>query len=1038
MRQVVSTLAAIASASLSLVAATACKSPPSVIVAAPAAPAIVAPAASAIPTELGGVAQRLQDEVTQLELTKDVTCWNTSRLLDNFISSKEYSAFATATRLVASKALVRAAWQRASAAAKGPTVTAADIVAAAPAQPAALDDDKRKKLAAFATDQGLKAFKDYRTTSEHWRVLLAVAFDELRLQGESPLKPPADAMAYEALADITTRLGLLLLQRSGALAFEERTPLIEASAVKRAHAEIAEQLQLRNAPRHAEELPPGALQAKLAPLTKALITGKIKALHQFNRNSQDLVADLNRLAKIPVTADAVEVWLRDLQSFAHFLAAGYDPMQADNFLSDGQYDETALQRKAWVDFAGAENAAIQLFPHVMMPNGDMRLRFEPAPGLPNAQTRTGYDAAVLDHEQNGVRDTAIHWIALDNVWQERAYVMEPFAAEFVSELLSMMATWYLRHGEALAIAQGLGQIDASVAAQVRDRNYVMVMPKVREETVAWPPERWQDKAQALAQLRPAGGPLFGDVTAQAGLPTALPSGATGTNFDIHKVMGAGMAVGDVDGDGFSDLFIAGEGLGRLYLNRGQAAPGQFTDATAAWGIAQPLQDARGVLFLDQDGDGDLDLLVLRSEHPSLLLRQTDHHFADVASEVGLATWHGAHVATAFDADRDGDLDLYIGYYGSDAANRTQTARRNLPALDGKNGTPHQLFRLERDGKYKDVAAQAGVASPTWTLALGTFDYDDDGDMDLMLANDFGADVLYRNRGDGTFDDVSARTRTDDRGSGMNVSFADVNRDGKLDLYVTNIDMFSKNIKVIYPRDNSTIHNLDETLARSFQYLSGNKLYLNPGDAGGETPFAAAEITRFEPGDRGWGWAAQFFDFDLDGDQDMYLANGWIAGSFAADQKNQLFVSQNGYFYLAPDGPEAFAGNSRSVVVLDADGDGDLDIVANQFRQPPRLLRNIQAAQHQWLRLRLVGLPPNTRAVGARVTVSLPRTTAGAQVPQVREVTCGSLYLSQDDEVLTFGLADRSDPQVQVRWPDGRVQDVAKVSANRTVTVVERK
>lgn len=982
--------------------------------------------AAEVRVDFDAMSRRVLDEIVRLETTKDVTCWTTFRQLDDFISSKQYSDFATQARITAAKALVRAAWAKASQVSPGPFVQAHDLLAVVP-ESAPFEAERLPQLAAFASDKGLKAFRDYRTTSEHWRVVLAVLADEMQRDGDTPLEAPQGDAAWTALADVTTRLGLLLLQKSGQHAIDERTPFIEATAVQRAHAAIADKLGLRNQPRTAPLKPDADRQAAMAPLTKVLIEGKIKALHTFNRNSQDLTADLNRLSKVPVTADALAVWRNDLQSFAHFLVAGFDPMQADNFLADGQFAETALQRKAWIDYAHAENVTMQLFPHDFAPNGDMRLRFEPNPGFPDLQPRpagkkrAGFDVLILDHEQNGMRDTAIHWLALEQVWKEKPFALEPFAAEYVSEVLSMMATWYLRRAEAIALELGKTTIDAEVAAKVRDRDYVMVRPETPEQATVWPPERWKVKAALLAQYPQA---RFEDVTAAAGLPVALPAEASASSFDIHKVMGAGLATGDLDGDGFTDLFVGGEGLGRLYLNGGKAAPGRFKDVTAAWGVPVPLEDARGALMLDQDGDGDLDLLVLRSEHPALLLRQEGGRFSDVAAQVGLKTHRGAHVATAFDADRDGDLDLYIGYYGSDAANRTQTATRNLPALDGRNGTPHQLFRLGKDGRYEDVATAAGVADVHWTLAQGTFDYDDDGDLDLFLANDFGEDVLFRNKGDGTFEDVARATRTDDRGSGMNVSFSDVNRDGKLDLYVSNIDMFSKNIKVIYPHDDSTIHNLDENLARVFQYLSGNKLYLNPGDPAGKKPFASEQLQRFEPGDRGWGWASVFFDYDLDGDEDLYLANGWIAGSFAADQHNQMFLMQDGYFYQAPEAgsAETFAGNSRSVAALDLEGDGDLDLVVNNFRQPPRVLRNVQAQKNRRLRLMLRQPGPNTRAIGARVTV-----TAGGQ-RQVREVTCGGFYLGQGEGVETVGLGAAKDAEVSVRWPDGTVQALGKLPA----------
>ena len=192
-----------------------------------------------------------------------------------------------------------------------------------------------------------------------------------------------------------------------------------------------------------------------------------------------------------------------------------------------------------------------------------------------------------------------------------------------------------------------------------------------------------------------------------------------------------------------------------------------------------------------------------------------------------------------------------------------------------------------------MAKQAKVDDVGWCLAVASADIDMDGDLDLFLANDFGADVFYKNNGDGTFGDITEATGTGDRGSGMNAEFGDVNGDGKWDVYVTNIDMFSKNIKVIFPRDESTI-NVDDKLTKAFQYIAGNKLYVSTKDGG----FRPEENLRMEPIDRGWGWDASFFDYENDGDDDLYVTNGWINGSYAGNQKKQMYLNQDGYLYLA--------------------------------------------------------------------------------------------------------------------------------------------
>jgi hypothetical protein len=260
----------------------------------------------------------------------------------------------------------------------------------------------------------------------------------------------------------------------------------------------------------------------------------------------------------------------------------------------------------------------------------------------------------------------------------------------------------------------------------------------------------------------------------------------------------------------------------------------------------------------------------------------------------------------------------------------------------------------------------------------------------------------------------------------------VNGDGFLDFYVSNIDMFSKNIKVVYPTEKSTLTSLDEQLATTFQYISGNKMDLNPGDAKGKAPFRAEEGKIFEPGDRGWGWATLFFDYENDGDDDMYLSNGWIDGSTAANQKKQMFINDSGFFYLAPpSSPEAVPSNGRSAIAFDMDRDGDEDILLLNFRQAPVLLENTQSMGNHWVQLRLRGTAPNTRAVGARVNVK----SGGKKI--MREISCGNGYLGQDEDVVAVGIGSAQDAEVTIRWPNGKTQTIPGVKADQVTDVQQQ-
>ena len=269
-----------------------------------------------------------------------------------------------------------------------------------------------------------------------------------------------------------------------------------------------------------------------------------------------------------------------------------------------------------------------------MPNGDVKLHFEPNPASPSKRVRKAYDLLVLDFEQNAVRDTAIHWQMMDTVYKEKPFAMDPFASEYLSEVLSTWMTVYLRRGETVAKELGKKEIDQDVARKIRDKDYVSTMPRAKDEQAAWTPEQQQKKDAALARYK-AG--LFRDVTKDSGLPAGAPKLAppdpAQMDHGIQQVMGAGIGVGDVDKDGYPDLFVAGEGFGRLYVNKGKAAPGKFTDATEVWGLPAGLDDAKHPIFFDMDGDGDLDLLVVRSEHPSILFKQEAGKFGPGKQQV---------------------------------------------------------------------------------------------------------------------------------------------------------------------------------------------------------------------------------------------------------------------------------------------------------------------------------------------------------------------------------------------------------------------
>ena len=314
--------------------------------------------------------------------------------------------------------------------------------------------------------------------------------------------------------------------------------------------------------------------------------------------------------------------------------------------------------------------------------------------------------------------------------------------------------------------------------------------------------------------------------------------------------GAGVAVGDFDRDGLDDIYVVTslkDAPNALFRNKGNF---QFEDVAAKLGLADVNKAATGTsahaVWFDYDGDGWLDLLLLRFGQLSLYHSIEGRAFEDRAKESGLARLLNSMSAAAFDYDRDGDLDLYIGgYFPEKDFNHLPDTKVLFDSWEAsRNGGPNYLFRNNGNGTFTDVTAAAGVEDVGWTMAIGHGDLDNDGWQDIYVANDFGPDTVFRNLGNGKFANVTKLAIGVDTKKGMNAEIADYNNDGFLDVYVTNM----------------TEPYLHEC----------NMLWENHGE------FKFSDVaTEVGSCDTGWGWGAKFFDADNDGLQDLYVANGFI-------------------------------------------------------------------------------------------------------------------------------------------------------------------
>jgi len=537
---------------------------------------------------------------------------------------------------------------------------------------------------------------------------------------------------------------------------------------------------------------------------------------------------------------------------------------------------------------------------------------------------------------------------------------------------------------------------------------------------------------AAGTTLPSAGPIpkpvqFSEITTAAGIVFKHNSGRAGQKW-LPETLGSGVAVFDADGDGALDiLFVNGRDWkprGRkttqaLYRNTGT---GSFTDITRGSGFDVELH-GMGVAVGDYDNDGLDDVFVTALDGDRLFHNDGNCHFTDVTAQSGIANASFGTSAAWLDFDRDGQLDLFVANYVQ------WTPKTDLwCSLDGQTksyctpesykGTTSRLFRNKGASsapRFEDVTSKAGLGDPTSkSLGVAVLDYDVDGWPDLFVANDTQPNKLYRNLRNGTFSEagISAGVAYGEDGvarGAMGVDAADYDRSGRPHLLVGN---FSNQMLGLYHNDGNVF--VDEA----------------PRSAVGRASLLRLAFGVF------------FFDYDLDGWLDMFVANGHIEeeiGRIQAKVSYQqpplvfrntghgLFEETTGRLGAALAAPLV----ARGAAYGDFDRDGDLDVVVTTNDGPAHLYRNDGGNGNRWLAVRLIGSRANRDGIGAVVRV---QSASGAQWQTVRS---GSSYCSQSDLALTFGIGqDPAVTRVAVEWPSGTRQEFREVAVNRLVTIDE--
>ena len=536
------------------------------------------------------------------------------------------------------------------------------------------------------------------------------------------------------------------------------------------------------------------------------------------------------------------------------------------------------------------------------------------------------------------------------------------------------------------------------------------------------------------QGQPGGAPppiVLEDVTARSQVRFLHRSSATSQKYLIES-MGSGVGVLDYDGDGFLDIFFVNGAQiddpmpagklpdksppafwNRLFRNNGD---GTFSDVTEKAGV-RGAGYGMGVAVGDYDNDGHPDLYVTSYGRNTLYHNNGDGTFTDVTAQAGVGGGGWSTGALFIDYDRDGRLDLIVTRYAAwdfsmnVFCGERKPLRRDYCHPDQFQPVTHLVYHNEGNGRFKEVSDASGIGRhPGKGLGIAMEDFDGDGWPDVFIANDAVPQQLFRNKRDGTFEEVALAVGVaydaDGRSfSGMGTDFADYDNDGKPDIFANALAL----------QRYAIFHNHGKT----FDYVS---------DANG---VGAASIQHS-------GWGAKFVDFDNDGWKDLFVAQGHVMDNIEKSLPHVRYLEAplvmrnlKGKFVAVPGLSEPVA--ARGAAFADLNNDGWMDVVVNCNNQPARVLENhSQGNRNHWLTIETIGVSSNRDGIGTRIRVV---TADGLQ--QFAMVTTGGSYLSSSDKRAHFGLGQEpAAALVELTWPSGKLQRLENVKADRILKVRE--
>lgn len=677
------------------------------------------------------------------------------------------------------------------------------------------------------------------------------------------------------------------------------------------------------------------------------------------------------------------------------------------------------------------------------------------------------------YDMDAFRDSGIHWKYLEFALQDNKFPLylepDPFAVELLVENVAQFGVLILRMTGII----GRQNEDERIKLDHFSQAVESLKPLVAEHhKINTRPDNNRNLISANVQGNTElNNNYFTDISQSVGINFMHRSSDwlsrtlrsylkrednTGTITIPPAFGGSGVATGDLNNDGLDDLLLL-SGLGnRLYLGSGK---GKFEDVTEISGVNWVRADSglpgepRQPIIADLNNDGLQDIVITYVDDTHRVFQNLgDAKFKDVSEESRLG---GEGLvggpATVFDFDNDGLLDIYITYFGNYLVGELPSLkRRNI------NGLPNKMFKNMGGFKFQDITENSGLDNRGWGQAVTHTDFTNDGLQDLIVGNDFGVNSYYQNLGNGKFVDIADKLGTGKPSYTMGIGLSDLNGDTFSDIYISNIVTMNKDEKYVLPSADTSMKFDPEKLA-NMRVVEANDLFLSTLNEEQNLSYQMSDRVGRGYSATGWSWDADFFDYDNDGDDDLYVLNGMndynvysrenpyyqdpikdkdVDVIFPSSSKEENVFFQNDSGLLKRDNEKSglnLLSNGRSAVYLDIDEDGDLDIVINNYHGKAQVLQNnMQKLSRNWLKVKLTGNADkgvNRDAIGAKVIV---RTADDWQ--RVREVSGTIGYMSVHSRQLHFGLSNHKTADVVVVWPNGKQSQLSGVAANTLLDI----